>query len=328
MKIAVIGAGAWGTALAVSIGRSSLVSLYGANAELVGSMKQHRENQRYLPGVSLSECVQVTNILESALDGATGIVMAVPTKGLRQSVKECQSIVGDGIPYLITCKGFEVDTGLLPFQVVEDVARKARYAILSGPSFARDVGEQKSTVVSLASRDSSTSDVFSGVLLQGGVRTYFNDDVIGVSVGGAVKNVIAIAAGMGDALGIGASALAGLVTRGLSEVCRLGIALGAKPETFMGLSGMGDLALTCFSDLSRNRRLGYALGLGKSLREAEKALGQVAEGVHAANEVMLLARRLKVEMPITVAVTRVLSAEISPRDAAAELFARAPKSEA
>ncbi|MDA0237258.1 MAG: NAD(P)-dependent glycerol-3-phosphate dehydrogenase [Proteobacteria bacterium] len=327
MKIAVIGAGAWGTALAVSIGRSSLVSLYSANADLVDSMNQYRENQRYLPRVSLSQRVQVTNALEAALDGASGIVMAVPTVGLRQSVIECHSIVGDGIPYLITCKGFEVDTGLLPFQVIEDVAPKARYAVLSGPSFARDVGEQKSTVVSLASADSSTSDVFSKVLLQGGIRTYFNQDVIGVSVGGAVKNVIAIAAGMGDALGIGASALAGLVTRGLSEVCRLGIALGAKPETFMGLSGMGDLALTCFSDLSRNRRLGYALGLGKSLREAEKALGQVAEGVHAANEVMLLARRLKVEMPITVSVTRVLSGAISPRDAAKELFARSPKSE-
>ena len=327
MKIAVIGAGAWGTALAVSIGRSSLVSLYGANAELVGSINQHKENQRYLPGVSLSERVQVTDALESALNGASGIVVAVPTKGLRQSVMRCHSICGDRIPYLITCKGFEVETGLLPFQVVEDVAPSARYAILSGPSFARDVGEQKSTVVSLASADSSTSDIFSEVLLLGGIRTYFNYDVIGVSVGGAVKNVIAIAAGMGDALEIGASALAGLVTRGLSEACRLGTALGAKPETFMGLSGMGDLALTCFSDLSRNRRLGYALGLGKSLRDAEGALGQVAEGVHAANEVMLLARRLKVEMPITVAVTRVLSGEISPRDAAKELFSRAPKSE-
>ena len=327
MKIAVIGAGAWGTALAASFGRSSEVALFSSNSELVLRIKQGRENQRYLPGVTLPDSVQVTDSLVEALGAVSGIVLAVPTRGLRSTIKACQEFHDDLIPYLLTCKGFEVGSGLLPFQVVDEVLPAARYGILSGPSFARDVGERKPTIVSLASLEESSVDLFSDLLLRGDIRTYFNHDLIGVSVGGAGKNVIAIAAGISDALGLGASALAGLVTRGLSEISKVGVALGAKPQTFMGLSGMGDLALTCFSDLSRNRRLGYALGEGKSVGEAEKALGQVAEGIHAANEIKALAARLEVEVPITSAVTRILSDEISPYDVAKELFARAPKSE-
>lgn len=327
MKIAVIGAGAWGTALASSFARSSEVSLYSGNGNLVKSIERGRENQRYLPGVLLPNSVQITDSLVDALRAVAGIVLAVPTKGLRRTIEACKELHGDQVPYLVTCKGFEVGSGLLPFQVVQEVSPKVRFAILSGPSFAKDVGECKPTIVSLASSEQSSAEVFSDSLLKGDIRTYFNHDLIGVSMGGAGKNVIAIAAGMSDALGLGASALAGLVTRGLNEISRVGIALGAKPQTFMGLSGMGDLALTCFSDLSRNRRLGQALGEGKSVGEAENALGQVAEGIHAANEINALAKRLEVEVPITTAVTRVLSNEISPDDVAKELFARIPKSE-
>lgn len=327
MKIAVIGAGSWGTALATSFGRSSEVNLYSTNDELVLRLQQARENQRYLPGVELPDSVQITDSLVDALDGASGIVIAVPTRGLRSIIKACQEFHGEKTPYLITCKGFEVGSGLLPFQIIEELSPKARYAILSGPSFAKDVGERKPTMVSLASSEESSSEVFSSLLLRGDVRTYYNRDLIGVSVGGAGKNVIAIAAGISEALGFGASALAGLVTRGLSEISKVGVALGAEPQTFMGLSGMGDLALTCFSDLSRNRRLGYALGLGKSLLEAEKTLGQVAEGINAAKEIKALANGQKVEVPITTAVTRILSGDISPYDVAKELFARSPKSE-
>ena len=327
MKIAVIGAGAWGTALASLFARSSEVTLYSGNHDLVHSIEQRRENRRYLPGVVLSDSVQITDSLVDALRAVSGVVLAVPTRGLRRTIKACQELHGDSAPYLVTCKGFEVGSGLLPFQVIQEVFPKARYAILSGPSFAKDVGFGKPTIVSLASSEESSAAVFSGLLLRGGMRTYFNQDLIGVSMGGAGKNVIAIAAGMSDALGSGASALAGLVTRGLSEISRVGVALGGKPQTFMGLSGMGDLALTCFSDLSRNRRLGQALGEGKSVAEAETALGQVAEGIHAANEIKALAIRLEVEVPITTAVTRVLSNEISPDEAAKELFARIPRSE-
>ncbi|MDC1311848.1 NAD(P)-dependent glycerol-3-phosphate dehydrogenase [Burkholderiales bacterium] len=327
MKIAIIGAGAWGTALAASFGRSSEVALFSANSELVLSIKQERENKRYLPGVMLPDSVQVTESLVDALRPVSGIVLAVPTRGLRSAIKACQEQNWDQAPYLVTCKGFEVGSGLLPFQVVEEMSPKVQYGILSGPSFAKDVGARKPTIVSLASPEESSVGLFSDLLLRGDIRTYFNNDLIGVSVGGAGKNVIAIAAGMSDALGLGASALAGLVTRGLSEISKVGIALGAKPQTFMGLSGMGDLALTCFSDLSRNRRLGYALGRGKSVEEAEKALGQVAEGIHAAHEIKSLAARFEVDVPITSAITRILSDQISPNDVAKELFARAPKSE-
>lgn len=327
VKFAVIGGGAWGTALAVAMARSSPVSLYSANSDLVSSIEIHRENRRYLPGVALQEEIQVTTSLRSALDGADGVVMAVPTKGLRRTIEECESVLKASSAYLITCKGFESRSGSLPFQILESIVPKASYAVLSGPSFAKDVGEKKPTLVSLAAGDRSVSDTFADALFEGGVRTYFNHDVIGVSVGGATKNVIAIAAGMGSALGIGASAVAALVTRGLSEISRLGVALGAERETFMGLSGMGDLSLTCFSDLSRNRRLGHSLGSGCSLFEAEEALGQVAEGVNAANEVKILADRLGVEMPISVAVSKVLTAEISPDEAARQLYARTLRSE-
>ena len=322
MRLAVLGAGAWGSALSFALGQSSEVRLLARNLDLRSQLELTGENKRYLPGIRLPDSVRLAETLQDALADADAIVLAVPVKGVRETIECCMACLPELPPILVTCKGFERSTRLLPWQVVRDVMPGSKCAILSGPSFARDLGEGRPVLASLAVTDNCSPSIFSDVLAAAGIRTYLTDDLIGVSIGGATKNVVAIAAGMSDAQGFGASALAGLVTRGLSEISRLGCALGARSETFMGLSGLGDLSLTCFSDLSRNRRLGFSIGSGNSLELASRELGQVAEGVNTAYEVQSIAREMNIDMPITEAVCNVLSENLDVKRAADQLFSR------
>lgn len=329
-KIAVLGAGAWGTALAVSFAERHPVALWGRETDLLGEMAQSRENARFLPGVTLPAGVTPHVALEAALAGADIVVVATPVAGLRPTTARLgEYFAAHGArPVVWVCKGFEAGTGLLPHQVVgETLGANAPCAVLSGPSFADEVGRGLPTAVALASADDALSARLARELHGSRFRIYANGDMVGVEVGGAVKNVLAIATGISDGLRLGHNARAALVTRGLAEITRLGQALGAQRDTFMGLAGMGDVLLTCTGDLSRNRRVGLALGAGKSLEVILAELGHVAEGVLTAAEVARTARRLGVDMPITFAVDAVLRGELSPAAAAETLLARDPKPE-
>lgn len=330
-KIAVLGAGAWGTALAAAFAERHPVALWGRETELLETMARARENTRFLPGVALPAQVTPEADFDRALAGAAIVVVATPVAGLRPTTARLAEYfaVHGACPVVWVCKGFEAGSGLLPHQVVAaTLGSTAPCAVLSGPSFADEVGRGLPTAVALASADPDLAERLARELHGSRFRIYANGDMVGVEVGGAVKNVLAIATGISDGLRLGHNARAALVTRGLAEITRLGVALGAQRDTFMGLAGMGDLLLTCTGDLSRNRRVGLALGAGKSLDTILAELGHVAEGVLTAAEVARTARRLGVDMPITFAVDAVLRGELAPAAAAETLLARNPKSEA
>ena len=327
MNIAVIGAGAWGTALAVALSRSNDITLWSRDAAQAQAMRSDRENKRYLAGVALGPAIRVVDDLDEGLNSASLALFAVPTAGLRDSLRSARGYLRE-CGCVWACKGFEKDSGKLPHEVVvEELPDTTQYAALSGPSFAADVARGLPTAVTLASRSSDFSVATARQLHTGRFRVYSSTDLMGVEIGGAVKNVIAIAAGICDGMKLGDSARAALITRGLAEMTRLGLQLGGRVETFMGLSGLGDLALTCAGDLSRNRRVGLALASGESLSTVLAQLGHVAEGVHTAVEVSRLAERHGVEMPITQSVVRVLNGSISAGDAVEGLLQRDPKAE-
>jgi len=327
MKLAVIGAGAWGTALAVTLSANYPVSLWCRSATSADALRRDHENRRYLPGVSLGPSVDVVAEIEAALQSTELALFAVPTAGLRDALRAARDLLGDS-GCVWACKGFETGSGKLPHEVAaEELLPATRRGALSGPSFAADVARGLPTAVTLAAPDEEFAVSAAKHLHTGRFRVYSSTDLVGVEVGGAVKNVIAIAAGICDGLQLGDSARAALVTRGLAEITRLGVQLGGRIETFMGLSGLGDLTLTCAGGLSRNRRVGLALASGKRLSEILSELGHVAEGVHSAGEVLRLANRLGVEMPITEAVAGVLSESISPLAAVEALLSRDPKPE-
>jgi glycerol-3-phosphate dehydrogenase (NAD(P)+) len=327
MRLAVLGAGAWGTALAIVQSERHQVNLWSRDAGHAAQLREERENVRYLPGVTLPDLVAVTANLPEALADAELVVAAVPVAGLRDALAAVAS-AGGVCDVIWACKGFEAGTNRLPHEVAAaTLPQTARYGALSGPSFADEVARALPTAVTLAANNGQFGVEAARVLHTGRLRVYSSEDLLGVEIGGAVKNVIAIAAGICDGLRLGNSARAALITRGLAEITRLGLRLGGRLETFMGLSGVGDLALTCTSDLSRNRRVGLALAGGKSLALALASLGHVAEGVQTALEVLRVANGLGVDMPITRAVTRVLAGEVTPRDAVQELLQREPKPE-
>ena len=301
MKLAVIGAGAWGTALAVTLSANYPVALWCRSAASASDLRRDRENRRYLPEVHLGQSVEIVDDIETALKSADLALFAVPTVGLREALRAARDLLDDA-GCIWACKGFETGTGKLPHQVAsEELLPATRCGVLSGPSFAADVAKGLPTAVTLAAPDEEFAVHTAKRLHTGRFRVYSSTDLVGVEVGGAVKNVIAIAAGICDGLQLGDSARAALVTRGLAEITRLGVQLGGRIETFMGLSGLGDLTLTCAGGLSRNRRVGLALAAGKRLSEILSELGHVAEGVYTAGEVLRLADELGVEMPITEA---------------------------
>ena len=327
MKLAVIGAGAWGTALAVTLSANYSVSLWSRSASHASALRRDDENKKYLPGIQLGSAIQVVDQIEPALQSAGLVIFAVPTAGLRDTLRSARDHMAQAGGIWV-CKGFEPGSGKLPHEVAaEELLAATRRGVLSGPSFAADVARGLPTAVTLAAPEEGFSVTAARQLHTGRFRVYSSTDLIGVEVGGAVKNVIAIAAGICDGLELGDSARAALVTRGLAEITRLGVRLGGRIETFMGLSGLGDLTLTCAGDLSRNRRVGLALAAGKPLDEVLSELGHVAEGVHTADEVLRLANELGVEMPITQVVTGVLSGSVSPAAAVDALLHRDPKPE-
>jgi len=326
MRIAILGAGAWGTALALSFSDRHAVSLWSRQADHVAQMQATRENTRFLPGHAFPAHIEITADIDAALAGAGVALIATPMSGLREMAAGLRARCPD-LPFLWACKGLEAGTGLLPHQVVAAVHPEARCGAFTGPSFADEVARGLPAAVVIASRKADFAAHLAGELCGPRLRLYANDDIVGAEVGGAVKNVMAIASGISDGLGLGLNARAALTTRGLAEITRLGVAMGAGADTFMGLTGMGDLILTCTGDLSRNRRVGIALAAGRSLPEIVRDLGHVAEGVSTAHEVKRLAHALGVDMPITETVCAVLDGALSPAGAVERLMSRDPKPE-
>jgi glycerol-3-phosphate dehydrogenase (NAD(P)+) len=334
MKIIVIGAGAWGTALAVSAAtRRHDVALWARDPAQAKELATARENRRYLPGVSLPGSIAVRNEPAErlgALAAASELaVIATPMAGLRQMLW-CLRELRRPVAWL--CKGFEAPVGghdgLLGHEIKAAVAPALKAGILSGPSFAQEVARGQPTALVAASEQAEVREALVAAFHGGSLRVYANDDLPGVEVGGAVKNVLAIATGLCDGLNLGLNARAALITRGLAEMTRLGTALGARPETFMGLSGLGDLVLTATGDLSRNRQVGLLLAQGKSAQAAVDSLGHVAEGVYSARTVVRRAEHLGVVMPISQAVVALLDGKLAPAAAVAELMGRGPVAEA
>lgn len=339
MKIIVIGAGAWGTALAVSAARNPAghrVVLWARDGAQAAALHDTRENARYLPGIPLPRDLHVRGgdvqgLLE-AVPEAELLVIATPVAGLRPTLELLQQV---DVPVAWLCKGFEPAQdpgasrpfGLMPHEIQRQLAPHLHAGALSGPSFAQEVARGQPTALVAASRHeavrSALVEAFHGPTL----RVYGNDDLVGVEVGGAVKNVLAIATGLADGLNLGLNARAALITRGLAEMARLGLALGGRQESFMGLSGLGDLVLTATGDLSRNRKVGLLLAEGKTLQDAVQSLGHVAEGVYSARTVLQRALHLGVDMPITECVVALLDGELKPVEAVAALMGRDPKGE-
>jgi len=327
MKITVIGAGAWGTALAINLAASRDVVLWARDPDQVDAMRRNRSNERYLPGLLFPDGLQVEADFGRALAYGDCLVVATSVAGLRPVLRAIRRS-GSSVPVIRLCKGFERPDARLPHEVFqEEMGADVPGAVLSGPSFAQEVAAGLPAALTLAAADRDFAAAAAQSLHGPSLRVYSHDDVIGVEVGGAVKNVIAIAAGVCDGLGLGLNARAALMTRGLAEMTRLGIALGGRMETFMGLAGVGDLMLTCTGDLSRNRRVGLALARGEAIAAVQAGLGHVAEGVFTAAEVQRRGRACGIDMPITDAVCRVLD---QPGQAAAvvrELLARDAKPE-
>lgn len=327
MRIAVLGAGAWGTALAIALGRRHDITLWARDAAQAGAMRASRRNARYLPDCVLPEAIRVEADLSAAVAGAELLLVATPLAGLRDTLRRLRA-AAPATPLLWVCKGFEAGSQKLPHQIVaEELGAGVPCGALTGPSFAEEVARGLPTAVTLAAADGAFAAAAAQALHDARLRVYANHDVVGAEVGGAVKNVMAIAAGISDGMGFGLNARAALITRGLAEITRLGLALGGKRETFMGLAGMGDLILTCTGDLSRNRRVGLALARGQALEEILPALGHTAEGVSSAREVAVLAGRLGIEMPITQAVKSILYDGVPASAAVEQLLGRDPKPE-
>lgn len=326
MNIAILGAGAWGTALGINLAAAHAVTLWARDPQQVAAMRSSRSNERYLPGCTLPPSLALESDFGAALRDRDCLIVATTVAGLRPVLQQIHAAACT-VPVIWLCKGFERPDARLPHEVHTEVMGANRCAVLSGPSFAQEVAAGLPTALTLASKDAAFAAATAQVLHSQTLRVYSHDDVVGAEVGGAVKNVIAIAAGVCDGLGLGLNARAALITRGLAEMTRLGIALGARAETFMGLAGMGDLILTCTGDLSRNRRVGLAIAQGAGVAKTQASLGHVAEGVFTAAEVQRRARASGVDMPITDAVCRVIEQPQSAAAVVRELLARNAKPE-
>ena len=324
----VLGAGSWGTALAIQLARVAPTLLWGRDAKHLAELGRDRRNVRYLPEAPFPEPLRVEPDLQAALRASRDVIVAVPSHGLRGMLQEIASHLRSDARVAWATKGFELSTGLLPHQVAQEVlGERVPCAVISGPTFAREVGAGLPTAMTIASSDATFASELAQRISGENFRAYTSTDVTGVEVGGAIKNVMAIGAGISDGLGFGANTRIALIARGLVEMTRLGIALGARKETFMGLAGLGDLVLTCTDNQSRNRRFGLALASGENVDAAQKAIGQVVEGVLAARAVREVAEHAGVEMPICEQVYRVVYEGVAPKDAVKELMSRALKPE-
>lgn len=329
LRLAVLGAGSWGTALAAQATRNGVATvLWGRDAEAIGQMQETRCNARYLPGLALPESLQYSTDLARTVGEADLVLIVVPSHAFSGTVRKIAPLLRPGVGVAWATKGFEPGSG----RFLHEVAREAfgdsvPLAIVTGPSFAREVTAGLPTAVTAHSDDPDFAQQVARTLHGPVFRVYTGNDMLGAELGGAMKNVLAVATGVADGMQLGLNARAGLITRGLNEMQQLNAALGGRPETLMGLAGLGDLVLTCTGDLSRNRRLGLALGQGRSVAEAVKEIGQVVESIQTADEVMRLANRHGLDLPISAQVQRVLHGEITPEEGLRWLMARVQKSE-
>jgi glycerol-3-phosphate dehydrogenase (NAD(P)+) len=328
-KIAILGAGSWGTALAILAARNGCQTLlWGHNPEHMLALATDRQNIRYLPNLPFPDNLQVTSELSDVATFSNLILICVPSHAFKKTLISLKPYSSIDIQIAWASKGFNPDDGCLLHEIVAEIfTEQTPAAILSGPTFAREVAANLPTALTIASAQPDFAKQLSTILHGGLFRIYTSSDVIGVEVGGAVKNVLAIAAGIADGLGFGANTRAALITRGLNEIIRLGVVLGGKQETFMGLAGLGDLILTCTDNQSRNRRFGLALGLGKNRNDAIQEIGQEIEGISAARETFLLAKKYGIEMPITEQTYKVLYEDLAPLTAVQNLLSREQKAE-
>jgi len=327
--IAVLGAGSWGTALAIQFARSGRATrLWGRNAERMALMARERANARYLPQGGFPDSLIVGCDLAAAVRGAVDVLIVVPSQGFRTLLGELAPLLTARMRLAWATKGLEPETGKLPHQIAREVlGRERSIAVLSGPTFALEVGAGLPTAMTIASPDTAFAAALAQDLASANFRAYTSTDIVGVEVGGAVKNVLAVGAGLSDGLGFGANTRVALITRGLVEMMRLGVALGGERETFMGLAGLGDLVLTCTDDQSRNRRFGLLLAAGRTIGEARAEIGQVIEGYTAAKAVHALAARERVEMPLCTGIYEVLYGGKPAREVVRALMSRPIRAE-
>lgn len=327
--IAVLGAGSWGTALAILTARNHQITrLWGHRPDFMETLHAARENFHFLPDIAFPESLSIYNDLKSTLDSVANVIIAVPSHAFRNLLTTIAPLISADTRIISATKGIETDSRKLTCQIAAEILGQDHpIAILSGPTFAQEVAAGLPAAVTIASNQPDVAEQVSNLFHNQYFRTYTSNDPIGVQIGGAVKNTLAIAAGIADGLGFGANTRAALITRGMAEMMRLGLALGGKKETFMGLAGLGDLVLTCTDNLSRNRRFGLLLSQGLTVQQALEKIGQVVEGVQSAHEIFLLARSVNIDMPITEQTYRVLYENHGPRLAVDELLAREPKAE-
>ena len=328
-SVAVLGAGSWGTALAIQFARAGRgVRLWGRDGARLAAMGRARRNERYLPSVPFPDSLEVVAQLPRALAGARDLLIVVPSPAFRAVLGALAPLLTPETHVAWATKGFELASGLLPHQLAREVLGSARrIAVLSGPTFAREVGAGLPTAMTVASPDAAYAEALATELSSANFRAYTSTDIMGVEIGGAVKNALAVGAGLSDGLGFGANTRVALITRGLKEMTRLGVALGAEAHTFMGLAGLGDLVLTCTDDQSRNRRFGLALATGATPEAALAGIGQSVEGYTGARAIRAVAARAGVEMPLCDMVYRVLYERLPARDAVRDLMSRPLKAE-
>lgn len=328
-KVAVLGAGSWGTALAALIARHGHSTvLWGRDPVVAAAIDGHHENPRYLPGIALPEALRATTVLPEALADAGLVLVVVPSHAFAETLRALAPLRPAGAGVAWATKGFEPGSGRFLHEVAGEVlGGGVPLAVVTGPSFAKEVAEGLPTALTVHSDDAGFCQQVADALHGPAFRAYTGNDMRGAELGGAMKNVLAVATGVADGMGLGLNARAGLITRGLNEMLRLNIALGGRPETLMGLAGLGDLVLTCTGDLSRNRRLGLALGRGASIADAVRQIGQVVESLQTADEVMRLANTHGIELPIAEGVRDVLHGTVTPAEGLARLMARERKAE-
>lgn len=328
-RISVYGAGSWGTALALQLARNGIeVLLWAHKPEKIAEYEQARENTTYLPGISFPDTLHCTDSIEEAMQHADDQLIVVPSHGFRDLLKQMKPYLNDNHSIVWAAKGLEVGSGKLLHEVlIEEFGNDVPYGLVSGPTFATEVAKGLPSAMTAAASTDELATRTAAAFQGGNYRVYSSTDVIGVELGGAIKNVLAIAAGISDGLGFGANARSAIITRGLAEILRLANNMGAKTETIMGLAGVGDLVLTCTDNQSRNRRLGLALGKGADLDEALAEIGQAVEGAKSSHSISLLAERAGVEMPICEVVQKILYSGLAPDQAVKELLSRELKSE-
>jgi glycerol-3-phosphate dehydrogenase (NAD(P)+) len=325
----VIGAGAWGTALAIAIARNgNEVLLWGRETQQLTAMQKTHTNERYLPGLTFPDSLDVCTDFELALKSAKHILVSVPSTAFSEILHKIKILIADGTPLSWATKGLTPETGRFLYDTAAEILGESHpLAVISGPSFAAEVAKDLPTAITVASPNAEFNQALASALHSPTLRVYTSNDVLGVQIGGTVKNVLAISAGISDGLGYGANARAALITRGMAEILRLAASLGARTETMFGLSGIGDLILTCTDNQSRNRQLGLAIGRGLNIEQAVAEVGKTVEGMYAAREVLIRARQAGVEMPIVEQVCKILFEGYDPRESVQDLLCRVQKSE-